>query len=186
MIPCNRAFNQKSFYEHEGKTYYRYRIIAEEGEHLLRFRFLHVDSPYKQGIVFTLSREFKGKLFLNGKRLAKPRRASESLLVVEEGSFPDNTFELKMLVESGSVLISSASDLLGDYPSLRNLPVMKDKDMEAMRSYVSGFTAGAYGDSANAFWIEEAAENRFIYHCNDHAKDDDFDDMLFEIEVMGS
>ena len=173
MIPCNRAFNQKSFYEHEGKTYYRYRIIAEEGEHLLRFRFLHVDSPYKQGIVFTLSREFKGKLFLNGKSLAKPRRASESLLVVEEGSFPDNTFELKMLVESGSVLISSASDLLGDYPSLRNLPAMKDKDMEAMRSYVSGFTAGAYGDSANAFWIEEAAANRFIYHCNDHAKDDD-------------
>lgn len=183
MIPNNRAFNQKSSFECDGKVYYRYRTLAEIGKHVLKIRFLHVDSPYKQGVVFSLSKEFKGKVFFNGKRLAKPKRASESLLVVEEGSMQNNEFELKLYIECGCVLISSASDLLGDYPSWRDLPAMKDKNMEAMRSYVSGFTAGAFGDKANAFWVEQVTENRCLYHCNDHAKDDDFDDMVFEVEL---
>ena len=184
MIPDVRVFNGKPFLEAEGKVLYRYKTIAQTGDHAWRIRFLSVDSPYKQGVAFNLSRTFKGKLFLNGKRLAKPKKASESLMVFEEGSFPDNSFEFRLSVEEGSVSISCASDMLGDYCDLDRLSALLKKDASPTRSYVSGFTAGAYGNKCNAFWIEPLSESRYRYHCNDHAADDDFDDMVFELEIL--
>ena len=43
------------------------------------------------------------------------------------------------------------------------------------------FSAGhLYG---NAFWMEQLSDNRYRFYCNDHRMDDDFDDLIFDLEI---
>ena len=48
------------------------------------------------------------------------------------------------------------------------------------RPEIKTFTCGAFG---NAFWIETIAPNHLRFHCNDHEYDDDFDDLIFDMQI---
>jgi len=36
----------------------------------------------------------------------------------------------------------------------------------------------------NAFWIEQLSDTCQRFHCNDHKMDDDFDDLIFDMEII--
>lgn len=86
-------------------------------------------------------------------------------------------------VLDGYFVLANASDYLDDYPALIDrLSQQTGRSREQFRgnSYTSGFTASnLYG---NAFWVEELSKNLYRFHCNDHRMDDDFDDMIFDLE----
>ena len=35
-------------------------------------------------------------------------------------------------------------------------------------------------------YIEQIGENKLRFYCNDHEIDDDFDDLIFDMEIMES
>ena len=35
-----------------------------------------------------------------------------------------------------------------------------------------------------AIYIEELGENKYRFNCNDHEIDDDFDDLIYEMEIV--
>lgn len=185
MIPNDRAFNGKNFFQENGKNFFRYERIEKKGKYTLKLKFIAVNSPYKQGIAIRFSRnpEFKGKILINGIRLTKPRKKHLSY-IIREGLFTDNEVKLEILIEDGFIAFCNASNLLADYSDLPNkMTEMIDKKSEQFESkgFTSSFSAShMYG---NAFWVEPLSENCYRFYCNDHQMDDDFDDLIFDLEV---
>lgn len=157
MIPNDRAFNGKSSYEDNGKTITRWHQIKYEGEYQLQFRFVSVNSIYRQGIALFFS-EFAGQVLLDGVPLKIPKNVFGHY-VFREDEFPSKEFILSVCVEKGYLFFGSASE----------------------RPELGIFTSGAFG---NAFWFEEISDKVYRFHCNDHEMDDDFDDMIFEMSVI--
>ena len=91
---------------------------------------------------------------------------------------------LDMDIVEGYLRLANASDFLDDYPELiEQMSAQTGRTREHFRgcSYTSGFTAGfLYG---NAFWVEQISDTRHRFHCNDHKLDDDFDDLIFDLEI---
>ena len=69
-------------------------------------------------------------------------------------------FEIRVILHNGRFIICNGSDLLGDESIWRSL----------------------YGGCAMI--IEEIGENHYRFYCNDHEIDDDFDDFVFEMEII--
>lgn len=104
--------------------------------------------------------------------------------VIREGYYDGNEFEIELLLETGFISFSSASNFLGDYPGLVDMAAQKTgKEVKQLESkgFTSGFTAASwYG---NAFWMETLHDKHYRFHCNDHFMDDDFDDLVFDVMV---
>ena len=87
-------------------------------------------------------------------------------------------------VLDGYFVLANASDYLDDYPALiEKISQQTGRSREQFRgnSYTSGFTASnLYG---NAFWVESFSKNLYRFHCNDHRMDDDFNDLIFDLEI---
>lgn len=183
MIPNDKAFNGKSFFEDNGTIFYRFIRIEKKGNYQLRFKFIKVNSLYKQGIAIGFSKNpvFKGSIHLNGERLEKAKKRVN--YVIEEGMFPNNEFTLSIQNEEEFITLSGASDFLGDYSGLLDkVSKLTGKSQLENKSFTSGVTAAnMYG---NAFWIEVISDKCYRFHCNDHELDDDFDDLVFEFEVI--
>ncbi len=201
MIPNERAFNGRDTFEEDGKTFYRSYKIEAQGKLRLSVQVISIHSIYRQGIAFALSKspKFKGTLLLNGQRFTpeQPQASydlpnGEKLILPRQGtnyvipvSIPNNTtFTMELDIVQGCIWIANASDYLDDYPELiKQISTKTGRTRDQFRgcSYTSGFTAGhLYG---NAFWIEPLCEHRYRFHCNDHKMDDDFDDLIFDLEV---
>ena len=182
MIPNDRAFNGNPSFEFDGKTFFRYHKLAQQGEYQFKINLVAKNSPYKQGIAvsFSTKPKFKGTLLINGVEFSP--RNKHSIHVIGEELFNDNDLELKITIEEGFVSFSNASDILGDYrEELSKFKGTSNKTLEHREYFTSGFTAAnLYG---NAFWIENVSENKKRVHCNDHKMDDDFDDLILDIEV---
>ena len=159
MIPNSRAFNGKSFFEHNGKTFQRWYTIQKDGAYELRFKIISTNSVHRQGIALFFS-EFSGQILLNGDPLAVPKRAFQHY-VFREGEFPNNEFVLSVQAKSGALMIGNASE----------------------RAETGKFTCGAFGC---AFWIEQMNTTALRFHCNDHEYDDDFDDLIFDLEIINT
>lgn len=67
--------------------------------------------------------------------------------------------EIKLLLEKGHILLCNGSDPIGDKQFCHSL----------------GFGCAMY--------IEKISDNKYRFHCNDHENDDDFDDLVFEMEI---
>ena len=186
MIPNDRTFNGRSYFQEGGKTFFRFQRIEEKGHYQFKIKFVSVNSPYKQGIAFKFSSkpEFKGEIIINGVRLEKPKKKRLNY-VIEEALFKENEFVAELLLIEGFVVFCNASDILGDYPGLVDkVAELTGKPAEQFegKGYTSGFSAAnMYG---NAFWVEVLSDNRYRFHCNDHKLDDDFDDLIFDVEVV--
>lgn len=156
MIPNSRAFDGKTFFEYEGKTFYRWHHIRKTGSYTLRFRIISTKSPHRQGIALFFS-DFKGKLWLNDEPLPVLKGKFQHY-TFKVGEITDNVFTLMVKAENGSLVFANASE----------------------RIEIESFTCGAF---ASAFWIETLGNDRYRFHCNDHEEDDDFDDLIFDMEI---
>jgi len=185
MLPNDRAFNGNYFFQENGKTFFRYQRIEKKGKYQLKIKFISTNSSCQQGIAIKFSKkpEFKGNVLINGVSLSKPKK-KHFTYVIREGIFENNEFRIDLLVEEGFIAFCNASDLLGDYPGLvEKVAEMTGKNPEQFedKGFTSGFSAAnMYG---NAFWIESITPSCYRFHCNDHKMDDDFDDLIFDLEV---
>ena len=186
MIPNGRAFNGKETFEADGKTFYRSWKISHQGEFRVVIQVKEIHSTYKQGIAFSLSSNpaFKGVIRINGQNWPIDRRKRMNHVIPVSLDVPYVQLVLDLDIQEGYLWIANASDFLDDYPELiAKVSAQTGRTREQFRgcTFTSGFSAAnMYG---NAFWIETLAENKFRFHCNDHEMDDDFDDLIFDLEI---
>ena len=171
--------------EVNGITYYRSHRIEQQGKFRIIIRVIEVNSKYRQGIAFCFSTnpKFKGAFFLNGQKFVSERQKQNYVIPI---IWPEtNEFVIDFDVQDGYFILANASDFLDDYPDLlERISRQTGRTREQFRnnSYASGLTASnLYG---NAFWIEKVSSNLFRFHCNDHEMDDDFNDLIFDLEVQ--
>ena len=185
MIPNDRAFNGKNYFQDGDKTIYRYQRFDKVGIYRLKIRFVSVNSPYKQGIAIKLSKkpEFKGVFLINGIQLSTPKKKHWNY-VIQEGEFLGNEFEIELKINEGFIAFCNASNFLSGNQALTDKIIeMTGKNAEQFenKGFTSGFSAtNIYG---NAFWVEQISNNQYRFHCNDHAMDDDYDDLIFDLFV---
>ncbi len=184
MIPNNRAFNGRETFEENGKVFYRSYKIEKQGKFQLKIRVTSINSIYRQAIAFSLSSspKFKGTIFINGQKFTPEKKKTNYVMPV---LLPDKSEIIMDLdVVEGFIRLANASDFLDDYPELiERISQQTGRSREQFRgnSYTSGFTASnLYG---NAFWVESFSKNLYRFHCNDHRMDDDFDDLIFDLEI---
>ena len=156
MIPNDRAFNGKSMFEHEGKVYQRWYYIEKHGNYRIRFKIVSTNSPHRQGIALFFS-DFKKSMELNGEKLRVLKGFKH--YVFKEGEFENDEFILTVNATEGCLTFANASED----------PILKT------------YKCGAY---CCAFWIEQISDNYLRFHCNDHESDDDFDDLIFDLEYL--
>lgn len=157
MIPNNIAFNGKSYYEHDGKIIRRWYTIDKDGHYDIIIRIISTKSNHMQGIALFFN-DFRGTLRLNGVSLPVLKGKFKHY-VFRENQIQADGLTLSVLAEKGHLVLANASQTLGN----------------------GHFECGAFGC---AFWTETIAENHFRFHCNDHEMDDDFDDLVFDLEIV--
>lgn len=184
MIPNDRAFNGKPTFEDNGKTYYRSYRIERTGKFRLIIEVVSINSEYRQAIAFSLSNnpKFNGAIFINGTQFIPEKKKQHYVMPVD---LPDKSrIVMDLDVTGGYFMLANASDFLDDYPDLiEKISAQTGRSREEFRgnSYTSGFTAAnRYG---NSFYIEQLSENKYRFYCNDHKMDDDFDDLVFDMEI---
>lgn len=184
MIPDNRAFRGRETYEENGKIFYRSYKIDKSGKFRVIIRVVSINSPYRQAIAFSLSNKpkFKGVLYINGTQFVPEKKQLNYVIPVALPDKSEIVFDLDIV--GGYLRLANASDFLDDYPELiEQISAQTGRSREQFRgcSYTSGFAAGFL--YANAFWVEQIPNNRYRFHCNDHKMDDDFDDLIFDLEI---
>ena len=184
MIPNNRAFNGRETFEEDGKVFYRTYKVEKQGKFRLKIRVVSINSPYRQAIAFSLSSspKFKGSILINGRKF---QAETKKLNYVMPVALPNNNeIIMDFDIAEGYVRLANASDFLDDYPEMiEKISAQTGRTRNQFRgcSYTSGFSAGhLYG---NAFWMEQLSDNRYRFYCNDHQMDDDFDDLIFDLEI---
>ncbi len=187
MIPNNRAFNGKETFEEDGKTFYRSWKLLQCGKIRLVFQVKDIRSSCKQGIAFFFSSNpvFKGTISINGQNRQLERRKRIRYVIPVSQDAPYDRLVMDLDIQDGYIRIANASDFLDDHPELiEKVSDQTGRTRKQFRgsTFVSGFSpSNMYG---NAFWIETLAVNTFRFHCNDHKMDDDFDDLIFDLEIM--
>ena len=155
--PFYVLFGSKNQIEYKGRTINKYVKLTEPGEYVLRFTIIKNNSPFHQAIVLFFN-DFQGEYYLNGAKRPLPK-----------GAFPKENFwtdtmpqttEVALRIRKGNVVICNGSDPLGT--------------KQICHSLVWGC----------AIFLEKIGENSFRFNCNDHEIDDDFDDLIFEMEII--
>lgn len=185
MIPNDRAFSGRETFEEDGKIFYRFYKFGMQGKFQMKIQVISINSDYHQAIAFSLSTDpkFKGTLLINGQRFVPEKKKINYVMPVK---LPDNIeIIMDFDVVEGYIYLANASDFLDDYPEIiEKISAQTGRSREQFRgcSFTSGFSAAnMYG---NAFWVEVLSDNRYRFHCNDHKLDDDFDDLIFDVEVV--
>ena len=187
MLPNNRTFNGQETYEENGTVFFRSYTVNKSGKFRLTLRVVSIHSPYRQAVAFNFSRnpKFKGKLSINGTQFAPEKKQLSYILPVNDSDQSEVILDLD--IAEGYLRLSGASDFLDDYPELiEKISAQTGRSRDQFRgcSYTSGFSAGTlYG---NALWVEELSPTRYRFHCNDHQMDDDYDDLIFDMEIADS
>ena len=187
MLPNSCAFAGRDTFEENGKVFYRCYKINKQGKFQIKLRVVSIDSSYNQAIAFSLSSapKFKGTIYINGNKFTPEKKSIHYVIPVTLQDKNDIIMDFD--IDGGYVYFANASDFLDDYPELiQQISAQTGRGRDQFRgnSFTSGFTASyLYG---NAFWIEYLSENCFRFHCNDHKMDDDYNDFVFDIELIDS
>ena len=156
MIPSDRTFDGKMFYEHEGKTYYRWYNLKIDKTYIVSFKLVSTNSANKQGIALFFS-DFQGELYVNNKKTKILKGFKHYLFKTQD--FETSALELRVCPQNGYLFFGNASE-----------------DPQSV-----GYECGAFGC---AFWIEQIDQFTYRFHCNDHEYDDDFDDLVFDCMIV--
>ena len=157
--PFNVLFeeNNSPIIQYQGKTIHRFCNIENSGSFTLKFSNIKRASKNFQAILI-LFNDCKGKMFIGGQEKELPKGIFPKLLFWEDLS--PNSFEISFILESGNIIICNGSDPLGTKERCH------------------------YLTKNCAMFIEECAENKLKFFCNDHEYDDDFDDLIFDMEII--
>lgn len=153
MIPSDKTFNGKTFYEYDGKTYYRWYNLKIEKPYVVSFRLISSSSANKQGIALFFS-DFNGELYINNQKVKNLRGFKHYLFKAQD--FENEALKLHVYPQDGFLFFGNASE----------------------NPKTTGYECGAFGC---AFWIEPISPDINRFHCNDHEYDDDFDDLVFDM-----
>ena len=141
--------------EYKGKQVSSFYRYDKKGKYRLKFTFVSTNSQHEQSIILHLD-GFKGKIFWNGKRLKKERRRFPQIIFEE--TWAPKEFELEIILEEGDIGISNGC-------------------LRPRSDMITCFVEGC------AMIKEELGEDKFRFYCNDIDWDDDFDDLIFDLEI---
>ena len=156
MIPSNKTFNGKPFYEHNGKTYYRWYNFKIEKPYIVNFKLISTNSANNQAIALFFS-DFQGELYINSQKAKILKGFKHYLFKTQD--FENKFLELHVYPQNGYLFLGNASEDINS----------------------TGYECGAFGC---AFWIESINQHTYRFHCNDHEYDDDFDDLVFDCMIV--
>lgn len=157
MIPNSVLFGGNSIIEHEGKKYCKFfSPLSEPGEYELIIKFVSTNSDYVQTINVTFS-DFKGKAFVDEAEIKIKKRGFYSLSFCEDTAPAE--IRLRVIYERGYVTI-----------------------INGMRDFFAS-PSGNVLQLPPIMIIEEKSSGYYRFYCNDYENDDDFDDLIFDMEV---
>jgi hypothetical protein len=160
LLPFREMFNNKKSFEvdYKGKIVNGFFSYNHVGKNLLKFSFVSSKSPYLQAIIMSLS-QFKGNIFIDGKEVQIGKNKFAKLYFCEDTT--PNEFDVQVNLIDGVIAIGSGADSIGDKKNFH---------------YLSG---------GNAMVITKWGDNKYRFNCNDFENDDDFDDLIFDLEIIG-
>lgn len=147
---------QSTSIEYKGKVLHLIDKYEGKGRQKLKVRFLSNNSKYTQAVVLQLS-SFKGDIYLNGERIQVQKSAFPKINFWQD--YAPREFELEVDLKDGFIAICNGADPLGNKILCKHM------------------TEGC------AMIIEDLGDKK-RYYCNDFENDDDFDDLIFEIEKV--
>ena len=158
MIPTDKFFDMKTDVTYEGKLYSRiFAVIDTHGKYRFHFEFISTDSDYEQCIGLSLFK-FKGAVRIDGNKMKLGR-----------GEFTGMQFSEKTAPQKFDVEIDMESGIVSIYNSAKGW-------MEDIRNYTPS--------AVPAMIVDKTGDNSYIFHCNDYVYDDDFDDLVFSLEII--
>ena len=159
MIYFSSQFSEanSNVIEYNGKKVFKNDRFDLMGKHRIKFIFISSKEKYEQCIVLALL-NFEGNIFWNNKKYEKPNSKFPTLDLFEKDYGKE--FILDVELESG---------YFGIYNGVIEEP--EDNCVE-------------YCSWGCAMIIEELSPVKKKYYCNDIDNDDDFDDLIFEIEIL--
>lgn len=128
------------------------------GKHKVKFTFVSTNSLNEQCIVLSLF-DVKCDIFCNNKKYAPPKTKFPTLDIFEK--YFGKEFILDIDLQEGHIGICNGS-------------IMKAGETELV----------TYFSRSCAMKIEELSPTKKRYYCNDYENDDDFDDLVFELEIL--
>lgn len=157
MKSFDALFDSVEEIEYHGEIIRRYYKLTDEGQYNIRFTFVESNSNINQAIVIHFV-DFMGDVWVENKKVDLTGNGFPVCSFWMDTA--PNHFNVQINMEkNGIVYICNGSDLLGTKQICRSL-----RGGCAMR-------------------IEQLTENTFRMHCNDHESDDDFDDLVFDMEI---
>lgn len=160
MKPFNVLFEEQKSDEiiYKGRCVRR-RIVYKDCKRLnLKFSEVTTNSKYPQTIVLLFSNDFNGKIFLNGSEYKLPKKPFAKINFWTD-TMP-SMVEVEIFFKSGFVSICNGADPIGNKQLCRML------------------TAGA------ALILIPSDNDSYIVRCNDFENDDDFEDLIFKMQVI--
>lgn len=143
--------------EYNGKKVNAFYSFNKPGEYILRFTFVSTSSIYLQAIIIHWS-TFEGTMYIEGEEVRKPKGRFPQLIFDEKCS--PKQFELRVSLKKGELCICNGS-----------------LDTSTTQEMWNSLYGGC------AMIIEEMENNCFRFRCNDYENDDDFDDLIFDLEI---
>lgn len=143
---------------YKGERIYSCDFIEKPGKYYLKFRFIKENEKVEQLIILAFNPDDKYKIYYKGKEMQAIGKRFPTIDLTKD-SF-GNEFVLEVELIKGRIGICNGNiEMLGDKRCV------------------------TYMDREHAMKIEDKG-NIKIYHCNSTLDEDDFDDLVFEIEFL--
>lgn len=157
MFSVEFAEQNSSEIEYKGKKVNSFYSFDKKGIYKLKFSFISTNASCKQAIVLHLNC-FKGDISIGGQKIKKPKGRFPQIIFEEW--YKPRKIELEINLKGGILAICNGS--------------FDAQVPEICRSLNGGC----------AMIIEEIEENYLRFYCNDYENDDDFDDLIFDLEII--
>ena len=160
MIPDLNFFNGKTSREYEGRMYYRsFSPFEKNGKYELIFRSITMNSSYEQVIMVGMH-SFIGSISINSEAIKLKKAKHDGFFIYEKDARPDGSISLLIDYRGGIIFIQN--DMLG-----------WSTDISFQKKELVN----------TAMIVEKLNDNTYRFYCNDKEYDDDFDDLVFEMEI---
>lgn len=160
MIPDLNFFNGNTSREYEGRMYYRsFSPFDKCGKYELIFRNVTMNSSYEQVILVGLY-SFAGSIRINGEPVKLRKSKHDGFFLY--GSDADSNGCIHLLIDYRGGTFFIQNDMLG-----------WSTDITFQRKEL--VNTAMIGEKLN--------DNTYRFYCNDKEYDDDFDDLIFEMEI---
>lgn len=156
MIPFSVLFDGKWEMEYKGKNIFKSFRFYQKGDFLFKFEYVESNSHLDQAITLHFI-DFNGKIFLNGEETKTKNKRFPQINMWEGEN--KSSFELRLIIDEGFVALANSTQV------------------SEGSIYYDSLVFGC------AMFYEMLSENKYRFYCNDRDNDDDFDDLIFDLEI---